>query len=122
MESGLARRGSGAGRTDMVPAYANALSEKIKSRPSGRCQMFGRLSWISSTYLFGRKPKSKTRNDGWRLSPGGFRLSSGRGFSGKNTGVGCHALLLGDLPNPGIEPTFLMYTALAGGLFADSAT
>ena len=23
---------------------------------------------------------------------------------GKNTGVGCHALLQGDLPNPGIEP------------------
>ena len=23
---------------------------------------------------------------------------------GKNTGVGCHALLLGDLPNPGIKP------------------
>ena len=25
---------------------------------------------------------------------------------GKNTGVGCHALLQGDLPNPGIEPRF----------------
>ena len=23
---------------------------------------------------------------------------------GKNTGVGCHFLLQGDLPNPGIEP------------------
>ena len=23
---------------------------------------------------------------------------------GKNTGVDCHALLQGDLPNPGIEP------------------
>ena len=23
---------------------------------------------------------------------------------GKNTGVGCHALLQGNLPNPGIEP------------------
>ena len=23
---------------------------------------------------------------------------------GKNTGVGCHALLQGDLPNPGIQP------------------
>ena len=23
---------------------------------------------------------------------------------GKNTGVGCHVLLLRDLPNPGIEP------------------
>ena len=24
---------------------------------------------------------------------------------GKNTGVGCHAVLQGDLPNPGIEPS-----------------
>ena len=28
-------------------------------------------------------------------------------FLGKNTGVGCHALLQGDLPNPGIEPASL---------------
>ena len=27
---------------------------------------------------------------------------------GKNTGVGCHARLQGDLPNPGIEPKSLM--------------
>ena len=26
------------------------------------------------------------------------------GFSSKNTGVGCHFLLPGDLPDPGIEP------------------
>ena len=25
-------------------------------------------------------------------------------FPGKNTGVGCHSLLLRDLPNPGLEP------------------
>ena len=25
-------------------------------------------------------------------------------FSGKNTGVGCHSLLQGNLPNPGIKP------------------
>ena len=25
----------------------------------------------------------------------------------KNTGVGCHSLLQGDLPDPGIEPSFL---------------
>ena len=25
-------------------------------------------------------------------------------FSGRNTGVGCHFLLPGELPNPGIEP------------------
>ena len=38
------------------------------------------------------------------------------GFSGKNTGVGCHALLQGDLPNPGIEPT----SPVAPALQADS--
>ena len=25
-------------------------------------------------------------------------------FLGKNTGVGCHALLQGNLPNPGVKP------------------
>ena len=35
----------------------------------------------------------------------GLPSSSVHGDSpGKNTGVGCHALLQGDLPNPGIEP------------------
>ena len=37
----------------------------------------------------------------------------------KNTGVGCRALLQGDLSDPGIEP---MSPALAGGFFTTSAT
>ena len=44
------------------------------------------------------------------------------GFSGKDTGVGCRALLQGDLPNPGIEPASLKFPALAGGFFTTSAT
>ena len=36
---------------------------------------------------------------------------------GKNTGMGCHDLLRGDLPDPGIEPTFPGSPALAGGFF-----
>ena len=35
-------------------------------------------------------------------------------FPSKNTGVGCHFLAPGDLPNPGIEPTS---PSLAGRLF-----
>ena len=35
-------------------------------------------------------------------------------FPGKTTGVGYHFLLLGDLPDPGIEPTS---PVLAGGFF-----
>ena len=34
-----------------------------------------------------------------------------------NTGVGCHALLQGNLPNPGIKPTSLLSPAFADGLF-----
>ena len=34
---------------------------------------------------------------------------------GKNTGVGCHCLLPGHLPDPGIEPTS---PALVGGSFS----
>ena len=41
---------------------------------------------------------------------------------GKNTGVGCHFLLQGIFPNPGIEPVSLMSPALAGASFTTSAT
>ena len=36
---------------------------------------------------------------------------------GKNTSVGYQSGLLGDLPDPGIEPTSLESPALAGGFF-----
>ena len=43
------------------------------------------------------------------------------GFSGKNTGVGCHDLLQVDLPDPGIEHVPPASPALAGGFFTTSA-
>ena len=50
----------------------------------------------------------------------GLPGSSVHGISpGKNTGVDCHDILQGNLPNPGIEP---MSPALAGGFFTASAT
>ena len=39
---------------------------------------------------------------------------------GKNTGVGCHALLLEDLPNPKIETTYPMSLAFAGRFFTSN--
>ena len=36
---------------------------------------------------------------------------------GKNTGVDCHFLPLGDLPDPGIEPASLASPVLAGRFF-----
>ena len=49
--------------------------------------------------------------------------SSVHGISpGKNTGVGCQAILQGNLPNPGIEPTPLTSPALADRFFTTSAT
>ena len=42
--------------------------------------------------------------------------------SGKNTGVGCYALLQGVLPDPGTELSSLMSPALAGGFSTTSAT
>ena len=42
------------------------------------------------------------------------RILSPRDFPGKNTGVACHFLLLGNLLDPGIEPT---YFALPGRYF-----
>ena len=40
---------------------------------------------------------------------------------GKNTGVGCHTLLQGNLPHTGIEHAVLMSPALAGKLFITSS-
>ena len=37
--------------------------------------------------------------------------------SKKNTGVGCHFLLPGDLPHPGVGPACLVFPALAGGFY-----
>ena len=41
------------------------------------------------------------------LDPMDCSPSGSWGYSSKNTGVGCHALLQGNLPNPGVEPTSL---------------
>ena len=40
----------------------------------------------------------------------------------KNIGVGCHALLQGNFPDPEIEPVSLTSPTLAGGSFTTSAT
>ena len=41
---------------------------------------------------------------------------------GKDIGVGCNALLQGDLPNPRIKPSSLTAPALADGFFTTSTT
>ena len=43
------------------------------------------------------------------------------GSPGKNTGVGCHALLQGNLPHPGIKSGSPASPALAGRFFTTSA-
>ena len=51
----------------------------------------------------------------YRLQPARF-LCPGD-FPGKNTGMGCHFLPPGDLPNPGTEPVSLMSPVLAVRFF-----
>ena len=46
-----------------------------------------------------------------------LQASLSMGFSGKNTGVGCHFLLQGNFPNPGIKPASPWSPALAGRFF-----
>ena len=41
------------------------------------------------------------------------------GFSRQDYGMGCHP---GDLPDPGIEPTYFMSPTLEGRFFTTSAT
>ena len=50
-----------------------------------------------------------------RMQP--IRLLCPRDFPVKNIGVGCHFLLQGDLPSPGIEPLSPVSPALAGRFF-----
>ena len=56
----------------------------------------------------------------YRLQP--TRLLCPQDSPGKNTGVGCHALLQGIFPDTGIEPTSFRSPALAGGFFTTSST
>ena len=42
------------------------------------------------------------------------------GILQQDTGVGCHVLLQGDLPDPGIEPASLLSLALTGRFFTTS--
>ena len=44
------------------------------------------------------------------------------GFPRQEDWMGCHALLQGNLPDPGIEPESLTSSALAGGFFTTSTT
>ena len=46
-----------------------------------------------------------------------LQASLSMGFSGKNTGVGCHFLLQGNLLDPGIKPASPWSPALTGGFF-----
>ena len=43
-------------------------------------------------------------------------------FRQEYTGVGCHTLLQGGLPDPGTKPVSLKSPALAGGFFSTSTT
>ena len=59
------------------------------------------------------------------LRPNGLkptRLLCPWDFPGKKTGLGCYALLQGDLPDPRIEPESPVSPALAGGFFSTSTT
>ena len=49
--------------------------------------------------------------------PEPVRLLCPRDFSGKNTGVGCHFLLKGDLPKPRIDSVPFVTPVLAGRSF-----
>ena len=58
----------------------------------------------------------------WSYWPWLARLLCPWDSPGKNTGVGCHALPPGDLPNPGTELMYLRSPALTGGFFTTNAT
>ena len=67
------------------------------------------LSWVSHVQLFATP---------WTVA---LQVPLSMGFTGKNTGVGCHVLLQGIFPTQGSNPC-LMSPALAGGFFTTSTT
>ena len=56
------------------------------------------------------------------LWTGAYQAPPSMGFSGQEYWSGLPCLPLGDLPNPGIEPTSLTSPAFAGRFFITSAT
>ena len=70
-----------------------------------------------SSWLFGLVVSNSLQSPG---SCGSSKIP--RDFWGKNTGVGRHFLLQGDLPHPGIEAASLNSHVLAGGFFTPSIT
>ena len=59
------------------------------------CKVKVKVKWLSRVQLFAT-PWTVASVHGSSIHPWDF--------PGKSTGVGCHFLLQGDLPNPGIEP------------------
>ena len=55
-------------------------------------------------------------------SLGPYERYSPWNYPGKNTGAGCHFLLQGDLPNPGIKLKSPVSPALAGGIVTGCVT
>ena len=58
----------------------------------------------------------------WPYRPWTTRLFCPQDSPVKNTGVDCHALLLGIFPTEGLNPASLMSSALASGFFTISTT
>ena len=56
----------------------------------------------------------------WTVQPA--RLFCPWNSPGKNTGVGCHALLQGNFLSQGLNPPLSLSSTLAGGFFTTSAT
>ena len=69
---------------------------------------------ITHMYIYS---SSVVSNSLWPYGRQPSRLFSAWNFPGKNTGMGCHFLLQGNLWDPGIKPKSLVSTVLAGGLF-----
>ena len=98
---------------------------------TGKWTNLPKVTWLLSSEYKKHEPKQSSMQEAWVLSHSShvqLFATSWTGWNppgwdslGKNTGVGCHALLQGIFPTQGSNPS-LISPALAGRFFTISAT
>jgi len=100
----------------------DGMSKEMQRRIEGKKVVTGDRNCLSRSVVIHACVHAKLLQSCPTLWPQPARLLCLWDYPGKNTGVGCHALLQGIFLNPGIKPKSLMSPALGGRFFTTSTT